>query len=485
LRKVSASGGPVTILADAPNARGGTWNRDNVIVYAPDYRDALWKMNAGGGEAQRCTTLDPSKHTTHRWPSFLPDGKHFLFYATNHAGGRHEDNGIYLGSTEGGATPLILSTESAGLYSSGYLLYHQQNALMARKFDPARATLSGEPIPVADNVQNDAGTFHTVATVADSGLLLYEPGTETGLGDTDLLRVDRTGKVLGHVAERAAFRGGRLSPDGKRLAISLGNPKSDIWVLDLENGTRTRLTFDEGTHVMPAWSGDGRRVTYMAQFGPTFVGGTSLHARLASGGGQDELLLSAKDETGIPVSLTWPQWSPDGQYLVYIQQSGPTGSSVWFMPTSGAGKPQVLVKPENPAGKVTFARLSPDGHWLAYSATDGVREEIYVTSFPSGNGRWQITREGGTFPVWRGDGREVYYIGFGSQFKLNAVEVNPQADHLEVGKSEALFEVRNVFALGAPFDASPDGKTFVLLNEPEASVSPMMLVLNWQSELGK
>jgi len=485
LRKVSASGGPVTILADAPNARGGTWNRDNVIVYAPDYRDALWKMNAGGGEAQRCTTLDPSKHTTHRWPSFLPDGKHFLFYATNHAGGRHEDNGIYLGSTEGGATPLILSTESAGLYSSGYLLYHQQNALMARKFDPARATLSGEPIPVADNVQNDAGTFHTVATVADSGLLLYEPGTETGLGDTDLLRVDRTGKILGHAAERAAFRGGRLSPDGKRLAISLGNPKSDIWVLDLENGTRTRLTFDEGTHVMPAWSGDGRRVTYMAQFGPTFVGGTSLHARLASGGGQDELLLSAKDETGIPVSLTWPQWSPDGQYLVYIQQSGPTGSSVWFMPTSGAGKPQVLVKPENPAGKVTFARLSPDGHWLAYSATDGVREEIYVTSFPSGNGRWQITREGGTFPVWRGDGREVYYIGFGSQFKLNAVEVNPQADHLEVGKSEALFEVRNVFALGAPFDASPDGKTFVLLNEPEASVSPMMLVLNWQSELGK
>ncbi|HMK22088.1 MAG TPA: hypothetical protein VK466_07115, partial [Terriglobales bacterium] len=203
--------------------------------------------------------------------------------------------------------------------------------------------------------------------------------------------------------------------------------------------------------------------------------------RLANGGGRDELLLSAKDERGIPATLSWPQWSPDGKYLVYVQQSGPTGASIWFLPLSPAGQPQLLVKPETPAGKVISASLSPDGRWLAYSANDGIREEIYVTAFPSGGGRWQITREGGTDPSWRADGKEIFNIG--SDSKLYATEVNPRADQVEVGKSVPIFDVRNVFPLGAPYNASPDGKTFLLLTQPEASVAPMELVLNWNAEL--
>ncbi|MGC2193337.1 MAG: protein kinase [Terriglobales bacterium] len=483
LRKVSAGGGPVTILADAPNARGGAWNRDNVIVYAPDYRDALWKISASGGEAERVTKLDLSKHSTHRWPSFLPDGKHFLFFATNHAGGRREDNGIFLGSLDSAATRLVLATDGAGLYSSGYLLFHQQNALMAQKFDPARATLSGEPMTVANDVQHDSGTFHTVFTVADSGVLLYEPGSENGIGDTDVLWVDRSGKILGHVAERAGYRGGALSPDGKRLAISMGNPKSDIWVFDLQHGARTRLTFDDATHVMPSWSADGQRVAYMSQFGATTMAGTNLHARLASGGGQDEVLLSRKDAEGNPVTLTWPQWSPDGRYLLYMEQSGPTGSSLWAVPTTGEAKPQLLVKPESPTGKLTFFRISPDGRWLAYSGNDGGREEIYVTAFPNSNGRWQISREGGTFPVWRHDGKEIYYLGLDAH--LLAVSVNTRAGQFEVDKAQQLFEVRNVFALGSPFDVTPDGQRFLVLTQPEVSALPMMLVLNWTTDLNK
>jgi serine/threonine protein kinase/Tol biopolymer transport system component len=484
LRKISASGGPVTILADAPNARGGAWNRENVIVYAPDYRDSLWKINAGGGAPVRTTKLDPSKHSTHRWPSFLPDGKRFLFFATNHAGGRREDNGIYLGSLDSDASQLVLATDAAGLYSSGYLLFHQQNTLMAQKFDPARGTLSGEPMTVANDVQHDSGTFHTVFTVADRGLLLYEPGgSENGKGDTDLLWVDRNGKVLSHVAEHFSYRGGRLSPDGKRLAISMGNLKSDIWVFDLERGTRTRLTFDDATHAMPSWSADGQRIAYMSQVGSTTMSGTSLHAKPANGGGQDALLLALKDSDGSPVALSWPQWSPDGRYLVYLEQSGPTGASVWAVATSGEAKPQLLVKPESASGKVTFARLSPDGRWLAYSGNDGGKEEIYVTSFPSGNGRWQISREGGTFPVWRGDGKEIFFIGLDA--RVYGVEVSAQESKFEVRNSQLLFEVRNVFALGSPFDASPDGKHFVVLTQPEGSALPMMLVLNWTTELNK
>ncbi len=482
LKKVAASGGPVTILAEAPNARGGAWNRDNVIVYAPDYREALWKINAGGGTPARATTLDLSKHSTHRWPSFLPDGSHYLFFATNHAGGHREANGIYLGSLDSDSIQLVLATDSAGLYSSGYLLFHQQNALMAQKFDLTRGTVSGEPVTLANDVQHDSGTFHTVFTVADN-LLLYEPGSENGLGNTDILWVDRDGKVLSHVAERLGYRGGQLSPDGKRLAISVGNPKSDIWVFDLDHGGRTRLTFDDATHVMPSWSADGTRVAYMSQFGSTTMAGTELHARLASGGGQDELLLSRKQAGAIPVTLSWPQWSPDGRDLVYLQQEGPTGASVWSVPASGEGKPQLIVKPESPTGRVTFARLSPDGRWLAYSGNDGGREEVYVTSFPGGNGRWQISREGGTFPVWRHDGREIYFIGLDAH--LIAVNVNAQEGKFEVGNAQSLFEVRNVFALGSPFDVTPDGKRFLVLTQPDGSVAPLTLVLNWTAEVSK
>ena len=481
LKKVSAAGGPVTILADAPNARGGAWNKDNIVLFAPDYRESLWKVNANGGTPQRVTKLDLSKHSTHRWPTFLPDGKHFLFFATNHAGGRREDNGIYIGSLDNDATQLVLATDGAGMYSSGYLLYHQQNDLVAQKFDLDRAVVSGDPVVVANGVQHDSGIFHTVASVSDRGVLVYEPGTENGLGDTDVFWMDRTGKILNRAADRAGFRGGRLSPDGKRFAVALGNPKSDIWVLDLEHGSRTRLTFDDGTHLMPSWSGNGQRVAYMVQFGSTLLGGTSLHARVASGGGQDELLLSPKDDRGVPVSMTWPEWSPDGHYLMYIQQSGPSGAAVWVKPTSGDAQAQLIVKPETPTGKVTNARISSDSKWLAYSADDGGKEEVYVTSFPSGKGRWQITREGGTFPVWRKDGKEIYYIGYDSN--LYAVSINLGASEVQVGTLQNLFNLRNVFALGSPYDAAPDGKRFLVLTQPAATAQPMTLVLNWTADL--
>jgi eukaryotic-like serine/threonine-protein kinase len=480
LKKISSSGGPVTILADAPNARGGAWSQDNVIVYTPDYRDCLWKISANGGTPVRATKLDPSKHSTHRWPTFLPDGKHFLFFATNHSGGRREDNGIYLGSLDNDASQLVLATDAAGLYSSGYLLFHQQSTLMAQKFDPARGTVSGEPMTLANDVQHDGGTFHTVFSVADGGVLLYEPGSSAH-GDTALLWMDRNGKVLGPIAEPSSYLGGQLSPDGKRLAISLGDPRADIWIMDLEHGSRTRLTFDDATHLMPSWSADGERVAFMSQSGSTVMSGTSLHAKLANGSGQDQLLLAIKDPSGAPITLSWPRWSPDGRYLLYLQQSGPTGASVWAMPISGEAKPQLLVKPESASGKVTFARLAPDSRWLAYSANEGGREEIYVTSFPSGNGRWQVSPEGGTFPVWGRDGREIYFIGLDAH--LYAVDVSAKESHFEVGNSHMLFELRNTFALGAPFDVTSDGKRFLVLTQPEQSAAPMMLVLNWNAEL--
>ena len=479
LRKIAAAGGPVTILADAPNARGGAWSSDNLIVYAPDYRDGLWKINAGGGDPVRATQLDLSKHSTHRWPTFLPDGKHFLFLANNHSGGRREDNGVYIGSIESTASRLVLASDAGALYSSGYLLYHQQNALIAQKFDPTRGTLSGEAMTIANDVQHDGGTFHTVFSVAQNGVLVYAPG-DSSVGDKLALWMNRDGKVLGQVAEPAAYKGGVLSPDGKRLVMSIGEPRTDFWILDLQHGSRMRLTFDDALHQMPAWSADGKRVVYVSQLGAFIMAGTSIHAKAADGSGRDEMLLDSKDLSTGQVSVTWPQWSPDNRYLIYKLQSGPSGASIWALPNSPGAKPQPVVKPESSIGTVVYPRISPDGRWLAYSFNDGRREEIYVTSFPSGEGRWQISRSGGTYPVWRHDGKEIFYITFDGH--LNATRVEPHEKGFDVGNTEVLFEMRYTNPLGTPFDVTPDGR-FMVLSQPEGSALPMMLVLNWTADL--
>src|ERR1700704_5518993 len=246
LKKVPAAGGPVTILADAPNPRGGAWNQDNVIIFEPDYRESLWRISASGGTASRLTKMETGKHTTHRWPQFLPDGKHFLFFATNHSG--DAEQGAYLGSMEDGSYRHVLNADSGAQYASGYLLYHLQSALLAQKFNPSTGAISGDPVPMANLVEYDLGTWHTTFAVSQNGILVYEPGSKA-LG-ADLAWMDRSGKVLGKVADRAFYKGsGKFSPDGKRLAISMGEPQADIWVLDLTRSTRTRLTFGGATYL--------------------------------------------------------------------------------------------------------------------------------------------------------------------------------------------------------------------------------------------
>lgn len=478
LRRIPAAGGPVTVLAEAPNPRGGTWNRDNVIVYEPDYRDTLWRISAAGGPPVRLTRFETNKHTTHRWPQFLPDGKHFLFFATNHSG--DSEHGIYFGSLEDGSYKHVIDADSGGQFASGYLLYHLQSQLQALKFDPATGVTSGEPVTVANFVEYDTGTWHTTFSASQNGLLVYEPGSKT-LG-TDLFWMDRSGKTLGKVAERAFYKGsGRLSPDGKRLAISMGDPQADIWVLDLARGARTRLTFGGATHLEPSWSADGQRVAYTRQNGTTVMTGTSLRARLASGGGQEEILMENTSAT--PITLLSPQWSPDGHYLVHTEQSGPSGAAVWALPLTGDKKPFPVVQAQSPQARIVQYRLSPDGRWLAYSSTDSGREEVYVTHFPSGQGRWQVSQNGGTFPAWRGDSKEIWYLG--TDLILHAAVVNTKGGEFELEPVQSMFQVTYTSPVGNPYDVSPDGQKVIFSTFPEGVPTPLVLVTNWAGEIKK
>jgi eukaryotic-like serine/threonine-protein kinase len=478
LKRVLAEGGPVTILADAPNPRGGAWNADNVIIYEPDYRETLWRINASGGTPTRLTQFDVAKHTTHRWPQFLPDGKHFLFFATTHSG--EAEHGIYFGSLEDGSYKHVIDADSNGQYASGYLLYHIQSQLQAMRFDPVEGTISGEPLTVANLVENDIGTWHTTFSASDTGLLLYEPGSKA-LGN-DLFWMDRNGNTQGKVSERSFYKGaGRLSPDGKRLGIAMGDPQADIWVFDLANGSRTRLTFGGATHREPSWSTDGQRVVYITQNGPLASAGTSIRQRLASGGGQEETLLDGTPDSR--ATLLSPQFSADGQYLLYTSQSGPAPTGIFALPLRGEKKPITIVPPPAAPARLIQYRLSPDGQWLAYSSTETGREEIYVTHFPSGQGKWQVSQSGGTFPVWRGDSKELWFIGL--DLMLHTASVGVRNGEFEVEAVRPMFQITYTSPIGMPYDVSADGKRLILTTFPESVPTPLVLVSNWTAELRK
>jgi len=479
LKKVPATGGPVTILADANNPRGGSWNQDNVIIFEPDYRDTLWRISAAGGTPERLTKF-AANQTTHRWPQFMPDGKHFLFFATNHSGG--SEQGIYFGSLADGSYKHVLESDAGAQYASGYLLYHLQSQLLAQKFDPVNGTLSGDPVSVASLVEYDTGTWHSTFSASQNGLLVYEPGSKT-LG-TDLYWMDRTGKTLGKAGERAFYKGaGRISPDGKRLAVSMGDPQADIWVMDFSGGSRTRLTFGGATHLEPSWSADGQKVVYTRQNGTSVVTGTTLRARLANGGGQEEILKEPDPAAKIPSSLIMPQLSPDGHYLVYMEQNGPSGAAVWAQPLTGDKKAVPVVQPPSPQARIVQYRLSPDGRWLAYSSTESGREEVYVTHFPSGQGRWQVSQNGGTFPAWSQNGKELWFTG--TDLTLRVAEVNPKSTEFEMQPVQNMFQINYVTPVGTPYDVSPDGQKLIFSTFPESVSTPMVLVTNWTAELKK
>jgi Tol biopolymer transport system component/tRNA A-37 threonylcarbamoyl transferase component Bud32 len=477
LKKIAASGGPVTTLADAANPRGGAWGRDDVILFCPDFRSALYRIGAAGGHPAQVTTLDSTKHTTHRWPFFMPDGKHFVYLATNHSGGTREVNGIYFGSLDGKESKLLVATEGGAQYASGYLLFQSQAVLVAQPFDPARGVLSGEPVPVAEKVQYDSGVWRSLFTVSENGMLAYQAGSAR-LG-TELMWFDRGGKQTGKLSDRERYSDPRLSPDGRRLAVTVGDPLTNIWVFDLDRGTKTRLTFDTATHNMPSWSPDGGRVAFASVAGAAGGGlGASLHAKASNGTGADELLLASEPNT----TLVYPQWSPDSRYLIYERFSGPTGSSVWAVPLSGDKKPFAVVQPQSQQNNIFSSRISPDGRWLAYTSNESGRSEIYVSPFPGGGGRWQITTNGGDAATWRRDGKELFY--WANDQMLTAVEVSPQGSEFQVGAAHPLFRLSSP-ALGMAYDVTPDGQRFLVNYLPEDTSTPLTLVVNWTAEVKK
>jgi Tol biopolymer transport system component len=470
LRKIAAIGGPVSVLAEAANPRGGTWGTNDVIVYAPDFQSALSKVSTQSDTSTPATVLDKQKHTTHRWPWFLPDGKHYLFLATSHLGGDPKQNGIYFASVDSTETHLVVSTDSAAQYASGYLLYRSNMALVAQPFDPATGKLSGSATPLINNVRFDDGVWRGIFSASQNGRMLYQPGNGAITGNR-MVWLDRKGKELDAVNDRSYSTFDlRLSPDGKRVAYATGN---GIWTTDLERKTRTRITFDSQPIVQPAWSPDGKELLFAIHVAQ---GGGNVEVRNipSDGGGQERVLIPANN-------YRYPGWSPDGKYLTYLWGDGDSMISLWIVPVAG-GKPVTVVQAPSPQSNVETYRVSPDSRWVAYVSDESGQGELYIASFPEGKGKWRVSANGGAYPAWSANGREVFYKDFNDEFYV--CPVTPKGSEMEVGAPEHLFHATNQ-AVGVPFDVAADGKRLLVNLSEEETSAPLKFVSDWTAELKK
>ena len=475
LMKIATTGGAVAVVADAPNSRGGSWSANDVIVFAADFQNALVKVSAQGGMTSAATVLDKTKHDTHRWPWFLPDGKHFIFFATNHTGGDPKQNGIYFGSVDTTETHLVVATDSAAQYASGYLLYRANTALVAQPFDPQSGTLSGAATALVNSVRDDVGVWRSIFAVSQNGVMIYQPGSVTS-AKSRLVWFDRSGKALAeydpHEPAVVDVRDVRLSPDNKKVAFA---SELGIWTLDLERKTKTRITFDPQVVQEPAWSRDGRTLVFSALV-TSGGGNVEIRSKTADGSGSETTLFAEQN------NYHHPDWSPDGKYLTYMWGDGEKMVSLWRRPVTGVSKPIAVVQPPSPQSNIFTYRISPDARWVAYVSDESGQYEVYITSFPEGKGKWKVSSGGGAYPAWSGNGKELFYVSLADDFFVCRLALKDS--DIEVGTPEHLFRAA-LPGVGTPFDVSSDGKRLLVNHSEEVAQVPLQLITNWPAEVKK
>src|SRR5215469_2088669 len=465
LKRVEASGGPPLTLADATLPRGGSWSRDGVIVFAPSINTPLFRVSDSGGTPTPATALDAKRgETTHRFPCFLPDGRHFLFMSgTPFAPRENSPNAIYAGSLDSTETKRLVYTHASAIYAAGHILFLRQNTLMAQPFDSKRLEFTGDAFPIADPVLEDTGTMRDVISGSADGTVAYAEGS-TGVA-RQLVWVDRNGKEVSKIEGQETYSDPAISPDGKKLAYTLESSGFDIWSYDIGRRLKTRLTFGSASsqaNLSQVWSPDGRWIAYTC----VKAGKFSLCKKPSDGSGSEEVLLEGDEQLRYLDS-----WSPDGKFLLYREpQQGVY--SVWVLPLTGEGKPYPFLQSQFPHNYPSF---SPDGKWLAYCSRESGEYKVYVVPFPGPGGKWQVSPETGCTPHWRRDGRELFYLGFDN--KLMAAEVKANGSSFEVGSIRALLDARTYSNVGS-YDATADGQRFVVVQPTDQPGAAIALVVN-------
>jgi eukaryotic-like serine/threonine-protein kinase len=483
LKRVDVVGGAPQVLAIVGAGSGGTWNPEGVIVFAPTAAGPLLRLPAIGGEPVAVTRLEAGQ-SVHRFPQFLPDGRHFIYLAV---GG--PDQGLYVHSLDETSSIRLTNTDAAAVVApAGFLLFPRQTNLFAQAFDFKKQELFGTPFPVAEEMAfNQAISAPGVST--GWGLVAYR--RVAAGGTRQLVWLDRSGKPLGPVGAPAttALTEVALSPDEKRVAVvKTVNGPPDIWLVDTSRGVPTRFTFDAAADGVPLWSLDGNRLVFTSNRTGVF----NMYGKSSSGAGAEELLLKS-DQNKMP-----NDWSPDGRFLLFRSNDLQTGWDLWVLPMSGANASPTGRRDQGPSGdKIPFPYLktpfeerdgqfSPDGKWIAYQSNESGQAEIYIQPFPGQGGKFQISTNGGAQVRWNKNGRELFYVSLDSKMMAVPVRFSLDGQSLETASPVSLFSVR--IAGGAlpggsrqQYAVSSDGQRFLVnLAVDEGATSPITIIYNWK-----
>jgi serine/threonine protein kinase len=461
LKTIDLNNSSAQILADAPFGRGGAWGTGGEILYSPNTQMPLMRVNVDGGTPVQATKLNAALHTSHRWPFFLPDGKHFLYVAIDHDSAKSANNAVYYASLDGRVDRELFRSESNAIYADGFILFARGDQLMAQRFDPNSGVLSGASAGVVKGIANDVSTWHMDASASPNGMLVFGSG---GSADWQLIWSDRSGKFMGTVADKLTnLFTARLSPQGDRIALQIDNAQSDIWVQDIARGVRTRLTFGPVANQAPVWSNDGKWIAYNSARN----GHSQLYRKHSDGSGDEELLL--EEDAG---GLIPDDWSRDDKSLLYSRNIG-ADWEIRMLPLEGDRKSYVVI-PHALTTITSRPHISPNGRWIAYPSGESGASEIYVAAFGGGQGKWQVSASGGEQPQWSRDGKELFYVD--PTFTVYTVPVRESGDALQFGTPKVMIPSANWSAPSVFFDITPDGKK-ILLDRVDQQVSQSVTIV--------
>jgi hypothetical protein len=462
LKRIDLAGGSARSLADLTGPWHGSWNQTGIILYQSA---GIQGMPAEGGAPTPAVTLDGAKgESSSGFPFFLSDGKRFLTMIGHGDGSRNIELATLGSGKRKVILPGVISAPVLAPAPNGraYLLYFREASLMAQEFDEKAESVRGSPFLLIDGIGLVANPpLRPAVGVSPGGVLAYQ--TANDAGDVRLAWIDRNGKQLQELPVAAAGASVTLSPDGRFAATTKRSTAgSDVWLVDLSSGSATRLTFasNGSSDGSPIWSPDGKRVAYRSAIG-------GIYARNTNGTGPVEEI--TKSEAGYPLS-----WSPDGQQILYG-----FNNRLFLLPLSGSKVP-VAVGPAQGVTSLGGGRISPDGKYLAFPATESGHTEIVVEEMPPGTGKWQISNGGGTQPRWRRDGKELFFLSPDS--KIMAADIQA-GQGIAAGIPRALFQTAISGQLGSPYDVSADGQRFLIAASSSAVDAPITVVLNWWAEL--
>jgi Tol biopolymer transport system component len=466
LKRIDVAGGMPLAVADAPNARGGTWNADGVILFAPGVSAPIMRASTRGGPAERVTEVNASSGPAHRLPQFLPDGKRFLFSS---ALGTAETDGVYLGSLDKTPPVRLLPGDTGGRFASpDKLLTIRQGALQAYSFNAASGVVRGEPVIIA---QGFAGaSANGVFSTSDTGLLAYRAGTTQR---RQLVWVNRHGTVLRALGEPEAdfIASPELSPDEQSVVVFLQRTGiNDIWVIELARNLARRITDGPPASAHPLWDPDGQHVVFYSR-----RSGGGGPARQAIVGGKAEPLF-ANAENGVALS-----WTRDRSYILMRRNGAKSGSDLVAIETRGEQRQVVIAQSQDGD---TEGQFSPDGRWVAFVSNQSGRPEVFVQSFPEGRSRTQVSTGGGTQVRWSSDGREIFYVA--PDGRMMAASIAFGGASPDVKLPVPLFQTHlaagtNVLGIKPQYAVSRDGR-FLLNTAIESASAPIVVSVNWMKK---